>query len=127
MFKLIVDIEPNTVQEIISRIIMSLLESRTVPLWIDNEAVLSDITFPVINSATGESVTAHGATLEIVQNAIDSSYHALKAWKRTSPWKRRELLTRAANLLRERREEVAAILRASTTATANAPHVNAWF
>lgn len=104
---------------------MSLLERRTVPLWIGNEAVLSDITFPVINSATGESVTAHGATPEIVKNTIDSSYQAFNAWKRTSPWQRRELLTRAANLLRECREEVAAILRASTTTTANAPYVNA--
>lgn len=106
---------------------MSLLERRTVPLWIGNEAVLSDITFPVINSATRESVTAHGATPEIVQHAIDSSYRAFKAWKQTSPWKRRELLSRAANLLRERREEVAAILRASTATAASAPYVNTWF
>ncbi|KAM0446974.1 hypothetical protein ACHAO4_008953 [Trichoderma viride] len=68
---------------------MSLLERRTVPLWIGNEAVLSDITFPVINSATGESVTAHGATPEIVKNTIDSSYQAFNAWKRTKKkWQR---------------------------------------
>ncbi|KAJ4859459.1 aldehyde dehydrogenase family domain-containing protein [Trichoderma breve] len=93
---------------------MSLLESRTVPLWIGNKAVLSGITFPVTNSATGESLTAHGATPEIVQNAVDSSYQAFNTWKRSSPWQRRELLTRAANLLRERREEAAAILRVET-------------
>ncbi|KAH6605523.1 vanillin dehydrogenase [Trichoderma cornu-damae] len=95
---------------------MSLLERRTVPLWIGNEAVLSETTFQVINSATGESVTAHGATPELVQKAIDSSYRAFGTWKRTSPWRRRELLNRAANLLRERRDEVAAILRASRAA-----------
>lgn len=106
---------------------MSLLKSRTVPLWIGNEAVFSNVTFPVTNSATGESVTAHGATLEIAQNAIDSSYHAFSTWKRTNPWQRRELLTRAANLLRERREEVAAILRASTTTMSNSPHVHTRF
>ncbi|RFU74288.1 vanillin dehydrogenase [Trichoderma arundinaceum] len=93
---------------------MSLLESRTVPLWIGNEAVLSQTTFRVINSATGEFVTAHGATVDLVQKAIDSSYRAFGTWKRTSPWRRRELLNRAANLLRERRDEVAAILRTET-------------
>jgi acyl-CoA reductase-like NAD-dependent aldehyde dehydrogenase len=106
---------------------MSYLESRIVPLWVGNEAVLSDITFPVTNSATGESVTAHGATPEIVQNAVDSSYHAFNTWKRTSPWQRRKLLTKAANLLRERREEVAAILRASTIIITNAPYLHTWF
>lgn len=103
---------------------MSLLENRTVPLWIGNETVLSGITFPVTNSATGESLTAYGATPEIVQDAVDSSYQAFNTWKRSSPWQRRELFTRAANLLRERREEAAAILRASAITIPNAPHVH---
>jgi acyl-CoA reductase-like NAD-dependent aldehyde dehydrogenase len=90
---------------------MSLLETRTVPLWIDNDAVFSKTTFQAINSSTGESVTAYGATPELVQKAIDSSHRAFATWKQTSPWRRRELLTRAANLLQERRDEVAAILR----------------
>lgn len=97
---------------------MSLLESRLVPLWIDNEAILSETTFSATNSATKVSVTAYGATPEIVRKAIDSSYRAFSAWKRTSPWRRRELLTRAANLLQERRDEVAAILRVGTLAMA---------
>lgn len=75
---------------------------------------MSGITFPVTNSATGESLTAYGATPEIVQDAVDSSYQAFNTWKRSSPWQRRELFTRAANLLRERREEAAAILRVET-------------
>lgn len=87
-----------------------------VGLWIDNEVLKSDVTFPVTNSATGEALTAYGATPEIARRAVDSSHRAFGTWRRTSPWQRRELFTRAAQLLRERRDEIARILRVSATA-----------
>ncbi len=67
----------------------------TIPLWIDNEPVESDSTFLVTNSETGQSLTAYGATRELVERAIESSHRAFASWRHTSPWQRRELLSRA--------------------------------
>jgi acyl-CoA reductase-like NAD-dependent aldehyde dehydrogenase len=88
---------------------------RQVPMWIDNEPVQSDIKFTVTNQANGETLEAYGATPEIVKRAVDSSHRAFRSWRRTSPWERRELFSKAAQLLRERKDEAASILRVGTS------------
>ncbi|KAF2788526.1 aldehyde dehydrogenase [Melanomma pulvis-pyrius CBS 109.77] len=62
----------------------------TVPLWIDNEPVRSDITFTVTNQGTNRSISAYGASTEDVKRAI------------------------CTKLLEEHRDEVAQILKVET-------------
>lgn len=90
---------------------MSSLIGEPVPLWIDNEAVKTDVIFPVINHGTGSTTHAYGATPTTIQQAIGSSHRAFRLWRKTSPWHRRELFQRAAQLLKERRSEVAQLLQ----------------
>jgi acyl-CoA reductase-like NAD-dependent aldehyde dehydrogenase len=96
---------------------MSSVAGEPVPLWIDNEAVKSDIIFPVVNHGTGSTTHAYGVTPDIVQQAIESSHRAFQLWKKTTPWHRRDLFQRAAQLLKERRSEVAQLLQVRLRAT----------
>ena len=88
-------------------------EPQPVPLWIDNEAVISDIIFPVVNHGTGSTSSAYGATAEIVREAINSSHRAFQLWRKTTPWQRRDLFLRAAQLLESQKDEVAKLFKVS--------------
>ncbi|CAM1506021.1 Fc.00g056620.m01.CDS01 [Cosmosporella sp. VM-42] len=81
-----------------------------VPLWIDNEAVHSDIIFSVTNHGTQTSTLAFGCSPDLARQAVQSSSQAFVTWRGTTPWKRRELLMNAARLLDERRSVAASIL-----------------
>lgn len=83
-----------------------------VRLWIDNTDVDSSIQFPVTNAGSGHIAhTACGATPEIAIAAVESAQTAFLSWSKTTPWERRRLFKTAAQLLKERREEVGALLR----------------
>lgn len=90
------------------------MTSSPVPLWIDNEPVPTDVVFPVTNNATKTSISAYGATEVTVKQAITSSHRAFQSWKQTTHWQRGDLLQRAAQLLRDRKDEAARILRVRT-------------
>lgn len=85
-----------------------------VPLWIENHEHSSDIVFPVVHSETGATVhEAYGATPDIAAQAVDSAQKAFLSWRNTKPWYRRELLLKAADYLRQKRGEVADVLKVS--------------
>ena len=84
---------------------------KTVPLWIDNKEYTSSITFPVTNADSGRTVhEAYGATPAIAVEAVESAQRAFLSWRNTKPWDRRQLLLKAADYLRERRQEVADLI-----------------
>jgi len=92
---------------------------NVVPLLINNEEVSSDIAFDIINPDTGEAVfKANGATAELAKKAVDAAQAAFPTWSRTKPLERRKLFLKAAQLLRERGDEVTKIQQQETSVDA---------
>ncbi|WP_306133489.1 betaine-aldehyde dehydrogenase [Roseivivax marinus] len=61
----------------------------------------------VIYPATGEVIaTVHAATDAVIEQALDSARRAQAEWAATSPRERGRVLTRAAQILRERNREM---------------------
>ena len=66
---------------------------------------------PVINPATDEQLgTVPHATLADLEEAVTAADVGFRVWRRTAPVKRSEILLRAAALLRERIETIAATM-----------------
>lgn len=81
--------------------------SSTIPLLINNQSIRSDPVFEVRNPATS-SVVHHcvGATVDDAESAVNAAKAAFPAWSKTSPYERRDILTRAADIMASRREEL---------------------
>ena len=78
--------------------------------WVDAE---SGDRFEVMNPATGEVVgSVPNASAADVQAAIDAAADALDGWKSLAPIERARVLRRSADLIRERNEEIAAVMTA---------------
>ena len=65
----------------------------------------------VINPATGTplAILPHASSTDL-DEALDAAQTGFETWRRIQPHERAEILRRAANLLRERREHIATIL-----------------
>ena len=75
-------------------------------------------TYAIVNPATEEVVgQAPEASVEQVEAAAEAAAAAFPAWSRTKPEHRAELLNRAADLLRERMDELIPLVQAETGAT----------
>ncbi|WP_270353618.1 NAD-dependent succinate-semialdehyde dehydrogenase [Microbacterium testaceum] len=67
--------------------------------------------YAVVNPATGETLAEYDTLTDAgVQDAIASAHDAYRAWSRTAPADRAAALRRVAELHRERRDELAAII-----------------
>jgi acyl-CoA reductase-like NAD-dependent aldehyde dehydrogenase len=78
----------------------------------------SDRTFERTNPYTGEPAgSAAAASREDAHAAADAAAQAFPEWSQTPPSGRRELLNKAAGLLMERAEEIAAIVTEETGGT----------
>ena len=65
-------------------------------------------TYEVINPATEETIgNASKASSIDIQKTLKSAEKGFDAWKQFSPWKRAEIIRRIANLIRERKNELA--------------------
>ncbi|KAL1839131.1 hypothetical protein VTJ49DRAFT_1827 [Mycothermus thermophilus] len=88
-----------------------------VPFVIDGQNVLPEKLFNVVNPATGEVVhQAASATEEHVRLVVDSAAKAFESWKTSQPRARRDILLKAAEVLRRRKEELGDYLVAETGA-----------
>lgn len=66
---------------------------------------------PIINPSTGEPIgQLPHATLDDLDAALDAAVAGQKTWSRLSPGEREAIMLRAAQLLKERAEEIAAAL-----------------
>src|SRR4051812_32881928 len=71
--------------------------------WVDSDGGEFDVT----NPATGETIaTVPNATATDVTRAIDAAARALPAWRTTAAIERARILRRAADLIRERVDEI---------------------
>lgn len=88
---------------------------ETIPMLIGGEWVegATGATIPVINPATEEVIAnlAHAAPADL-DRALDAADRAWRSWKDTTAAHRAEVLARAAQLIRERQDEIARILTA---------------
>ena len=65
---------------------------------------------PVIYPATGEVIAnLHAATQEVIDRALDAATEAQKEWAKLSPRERGRVLTRAAQILRERNHDMSVL------------------
>ena len=85
---------------------------KTINMLIDGVRVAGEGTIPVYHKATGavvaEIVAAGGAQVRAAVDAAERAFHEVQL----SPYERYEIIMRAANLMRERREAFAEALSA---------------
>ncbi len=78
----------------------------------------SGATFQALNPFDGTpATTAAAASVADAQAAVDAAHSAFSGWSVSSPGERRALLGRAADLLTERQEQIAATMTEETGAT----------
>ncbi|WP_082456440.1 NAD-dependent succinate-semialdehyde dehydrogenase [Novosphingobium sp. Leaf2] len=83
---------------------------KTPFLWIDGERLGPDhrATMPVVNPSTGETLAKLPlADAEDLDRAVAAAQRGFHIWRATSAYDRAKILRRAAELLRERSDEIA--------------------
>ena len=82
-----------------------------IGLYIDGAWLRTAESQAVINPAD-ETVVGQvpRATIDDLQNAIDAAQKGFKIWRATSPEKRAQIMIRASSLMRERIDEIAAVM-----------------
>ena len=79
-----------------------------VPLYIGGSWRRTAETLPIINPATEDVIgTVAVAGPQDLEDALAAAAEGFRAWSRTSPWKRSEIILKASALMRERSEEIA--------------------
>ncbi|RAO74212.1 uncharacterized protein BHQ10_010224 [Talaromyces amestolkiae] len=82
-------------------------EVATIPLIINNELVITENLFEVRNPATGKLISqCAGASVNEANLAVTSAKAAFLGWKTINPYKRRAILSRAADVMLSRKEEL---------------------
>ena len=68
-------------------------------------------TLPVVNPATGEQIgtVAHAEKADL-DHALEAADKGFKAWKKVSAFERSKIMRKAANLLRERADQIAPLM-----------------
>lgn len=78
-----------------------------IPLIIDNKSITTGNDFEVRNPESGEIVAqCVGATVDDTKEAVAAAQTAFPGWSKTTPYDRRDILTRAADIMASRREEL---------------------
>ncbi len=80
------------------------------PLVIGGERITTDGKLDSINPANRTEVVGrfNKATKELATRAVDTAFETFKAWRKTSPQERADLLFRVAAIMRERKHEMSA-------------------
>ncbi|KAG9243343.1 putative salicylaldehyde dehydrogenase [Calycina marina] len=83
----------------------------TIPLIINNKAHETESSFPVHNPATGKFVhNFSSASIADANLAISSCQKAFLTWRNVRPAKKRDIFLKAAELMEQRKEELARYL-----------------
>src|SRR4051794_34346997 len=94
---------------------MAVITGKDEELLIGGRWVAADTgeRFDVTNPATGETVgTVPNGTEDDVKAAIDAAADALDGWKSLAAIERARILRRAADVIRERKEEIGGVMTA---------------
>ena len=81
--------------------------THQVPFLIDGDEHRSSNTFDVISPATGKLVhRCSSASVADAMSAVDAATEAFKAWRKTTPSKKRDIFLGAAEIMEKRRSEL---------------------
>ena len=84
-------------------------QTSVIPLIIDNKSIVTDTQFEVRNPATGQIVDyCASATVDDAISAVTAAKAAFPAWSKTTPYDRRDVLAKAADIMQSRKEELIA-------------------
>jgi acyl-CoA reductase-like NAD-dependent aldehyde dehydrogenase len=90
--------------------------SYTVPFFINGEESHPEKQFDVVSPATGKLVHKCGsASPEHVTAAVDAAATAFKSWRKVTPARRRDIFLKAAEIMGNRREELAQYMISETS------------
>ncbi|TLS24350.1 hypothetical protein PpBr36_08499 [Pyricularia pennisetigena] len=93
-------------------------KDHTVPLLIGGKEKITSDTFPVVSPATGETVhQCSNANVADAEEAVETAAAALNDWKRKTPAERRDIFLKAADILANRKEELASYMETETAAS----------
>jgi RHH-type proline utilization regulon transcriptional repressor/proline dehydrogenase/delta 1-pyrroline-5-carboxylate dehydrogenase len=83
---------------------------RKYPIHVDGQEISSELTFPSVNPSHKSQIVGHcvRATSAQAEQATFAASRAFAAWRDTPPEERAAYLTRAADVMRRRRFELAA-------------------
>ncbi|PHH91634.1 hypothetical protein CDD83_10920 [Cordyceps sp. RAO-2017] len=89
----------------------------TVPFFIGGVESRPGKTFDVVSPASGNTVhRCCAASVDDATAAADAAAEAFKTWRKTTPYQRRDIFLKAAEVLKGRREELAGYMREETGA-----------
>jgi acyl-CoA reductase-like NAD-dependent aldehyde dehydrogenase len=98
----------------------SVISENIVPLIIGGKHVPGPATFPVINPANGQELwNAGGASVKEAIQAVEAAEAAFPTWARTKPSVRRDVFLKAAELFRDRIDELTEYQKQETAADPN--------
>ena len=82
-------------------------DKAVLPLIINNESIVTDAKFDVTSPATGDIVyQCSSASVDDANRAVEAAKAAFPAWSKTSPYDRRDILMKAADIMLSRKEEL---------------------
>ena len=95
-------------------------DDYVVPLWLNGEPSTSSSlkTFPVRSANQNNKVVHYAQSADVATaiQACDSAWEAFQSWKQTSAIHRRDILTRTADILLSRRDELVQAQMSETSA-----------
>jgi acyl-CoA reductase-like NAD-dependent aldehyde dehydrogenase len=92
--------------------------ATTIPLIINGKSVISDRVFEIRSPATGNWIYSCSNVSESqVQMVVEVAAQAFQQWRRTSPVQRRDIFLRAADIMGQRKEELAEYMMLETGAS----------
>ncbi|KAG6022694.1 hypothetical protein E4U41_002206 [Claviceps citrina] len=89
--------------------------TTTVPLVIGGQDYTPAKSFDITSPATGQVLhKCGGASVDDAAKAVDAAAEALKTWRKTTPPERQDILLKAADIMYQRRDELARYLMDET-------------
>lgn len=80
--------------------------SSTVPFFLDGKQVTREVSFDVASPNDSKTCwKSSSANVEDAVKAVESAEKAFKTWSKTKPAERRDIFLKAAQLLKEKKEE----------------------
>lgn len=91
--------------------------SLTVPLLIAGRSTTTTTTFPIVSPSTSKLLWhSSSASVEDVASAVAAAQSAFPAWSRMKPSAKRAIFTKAADIVEQRKDELAAYMMMETGA-----------
>lgn len=89
--------------------------SYTVPLLINGEEITTKTTFPITSPASHTTIwSSSSASVSSTESAVAAARAAFPAWSKAKPSAKRAIFMKAADIIDQRTEELAAYMQMET-------------